>query len=84
MRWIPIGPLDRLCCSVVVADVTHELAREIAHGSEDELGARRRREAPVNGAARAVPAAPGEPVGSSVQACGRAARVTFDFNVTGH
>jgi hypothetical protein len=32
---VTIRPLDRLGCSVVMADVAHELARKIAHGGED-------------------------------------------------
>jgi len=38
VRRITIGPLDRFGRSVVMADVAHELAREIAHGGENAAG----------------------------------------------
>ena len=38
MRGVTIRPLDRLGCSVLMADVAHELARKIAHGGEDAAG----------------------------------------------
>src|SRR6266487_35262 len=38
MRRVTIRPFDRFGCSVVMADVAHELPREIAHGGEDAAG----------------------------------------------